>query len=293
MFRETVTLKCKGRSKVSVIVFKCGFTVKDSTVIDYPPTRMLNPMYSYMLDAREVLLLSSSDPDSVEMSPDTMYRVFRVVFNKIRQRYSDPDVHELVSSKLSVIDSRINDLRTCLICWEPITSANCIVSTCCFVTYCYECIGEYSKQYTASGDPGMMIPTIAPCCGMFTMLPRYSAMFGHRLPTKCEKLRETLYHFSGANIVVYAPKYNVYKGFVKYVSKNCVRVEDVYEKSPFCPGTSGVLISAKSSMLGGYNWRDVTVFIDLSEVDNPIVDNPELVHVITHAKIYYKFKYSE
>lgn len=288
MFHRTIQLKCKNRTKVSVHVFDCKFTIKERVIME---AKRLNPMNSYMMSARDIPLLGRVDPDTVNYSSQNMFKIFRDVFKHIREKNLDPDVKDYMSLKLRVINSRLNDAKTCLICWESITSPDCIVSTCCFATFCYQCVGVYSKrdQCKQSTESSIMIPTISPCCGCFTILPMYSVFKGFSGMTKCEKLRETIRHFYGANIVVYLPKC-MYSNINKYIYYNSVSVNDVDSKSPFSM-SHVVFIYDESRDLTGFNWKEVTVFIDTSELENPMDNNPHLTNIVLCSKIYYKLQY--
>lgn len=254
-------------------------------------TKRLNPMNSYMISAREIPILARVDPDSIDRWSDNMFKIFRDIFERIRRKNMDPDVENYMSLKLRVINSRLNDAKKCLICWESITGPDCIVSTCCFAMFCYQCIGVYSRRGKCkqSSESSIMIPTISPCCGCFTLLPMYSVFKGFYGMTKFEKLQETIIHFYGANIVVYIPMC-MYSNIKNYICYNSVSVNDVDSKSPFSM-SHVVFICDESRDLTGFNWKDVTVFIDTSEFENPMDDNPYLTNIVLCSKIYYKLKY--
>lgn len=174
MFQSNVIVKCKNRVKVNSLVFGCGFTINDHAVLT---SNIVNPACSYMICAREIPLMGRLDPNSVKMTAGNMFAVFRYVFDRVRKKYATPDTMSIIELKINVIENRMIDDRSCLICWEPIHSADCIVSTCCFATYCYRCMSVYADRIDSKD---IVLHTIAPCCGMFSMLPRYGDFYGIR-----------------------------------------------------------------------------------------------------------------
>lgn len=105
--------------------------------------------------------------------------------------------------------------------------------------------------------------------------------------SKTEKIRDIINHFSGANIVVYAPNTR-YNHFRKVIDPNAVCVEDLFSKSPFLEKRT-VFINSLSVGFASFNWTDVTVFVDISEDEENT--KSDLYNLIVHCKIYYKLKY--
>lgn len=292
MYRGTLKIKpnkITGK-KITGHVFGCGFTLRDYAVFD---AQHVDPMFSYMLASTDVPVLGRIDPDTVDMSSFvSMFRAFLRVFCRMRDRCADTDNKKpRLLSKISVlknrlIDADIDGAGTCLICWEPITTSDCIVSTCCFTVYCYQCAGAYFKRFESERDDLMLVPVITPCCGLFSMLPRYCEFSGNCVPTKWQKLRETMCHFSGANVVIYIPRCS--RQFAASVG---VRAEDVYDTSSPFQTDRVIVVSDKSPALSILNWRDASVFVDTSEVENSPAVNSGLINIVVHVKIYYKLKY--